>query len=137
MKIEFLEDGSDDCPLIRVYGTDPAEFSSFHGTAQHLAQMESGSSLLQELTGFRGVSGCTLTLLSGARDIGVSRIGTSLNFEWTLTSGKWLLVAGLIEPFLIMRREGAHQWLCGREARYGLDIGGIAILIVNSRSGIW
>jgi len=55
LNIEFLEDGSDDCPLIRIYGTDPTGFSSFHGVAQQLAHTQGSSFMFHALPGFHGV----------------------------------------------------------------------------------
>jgi hypothetical protein len=48
-----------------------------------------------------------------------------------------LLVAGLIDPFADEAHLGSCQWLSGREARFGLDRGTIAVLLSCSNHGNW
>ncbi len=136
MKIEFLEEGSADCPLIRIYGTDPAEFSSLLNAVKELASAEGKNCSVHELPGFHTVSNYTLSIISSSKDKGVRRIsGTS--FVWVLTPAKWLLVAGLIEPFALSPRDETYQWLSGNEARHGLNLASISVLLSCSRDGHW
>ena len=136
MEIEFLGKDSEDCPLIRIYGTDTAHFSSLHDEVLSLAQAAKRECLVNRIPGFYPVSGCTLAMFS-SHDEGVQQMGRELKFSWTLSPIKWSIVAGLIEPFRYGPSEGTYQWLSGREARYGLDLPSISVLLSYSDDGRW
>ena len=122
MDIEFLKEGSADCPLVRIYGTNPQEFSSLADAIKELARAVGNECAVHELPNFHGVSNCTLSVISSSKDEGVRQLsGTS--FVWALSPSKWLLVADLIEPFSGRACDGLHQWLSGPEARYGPNRG--------------
>jgi len=136
VKIEFLQTGSQDCPLIRLFGTDSSEFQALHDA---LAQLASGAMITCELTkvpGIGAISDCRLVLDVSARDEGVSQ-STPTDFRWGLTSESWGLAAGLAEPFATTPRTDTFQWLAGGEAQYGLNVGNIAVLISCSVDGRW
>ena len=136
MDIEFLKEGSADCPLVRIYGTDQKEFSTLLAAAKELATAEGKSRAAHEFPDFRPVSNCTLSLISASTDEGVRQIA-DMSFVWALTPAKWLLVAGLIEPFTLKPCDGSYQWLSGKEARHGLNRGPISILLSCSQDGHW
>ena len=137
MNMEFLKDGSEGCPLIRIFGTDRDEFSSLHRVIMLLASGEVKACRADEINGLPIIGDCVLTLTASAQDEGVSREGHTSNFIWKLTPKKWSVVAGFIEPFLSDPRLGSFQWLAGKEARHGLDVGAIAILLSHSNNGQW
>jgi hypothetical protein len=135
MNVDFLEEGSMDCPLIRIYGANTSEFSLLHRSVQQLAGAEDTSCPIHKLPGF--YSDCRLTAFSSAVDIGIRKIGKELIFDWTLTPNKWSFIAGFLEPFALGSGVGAFQWLSGKEARQGLDGGEISLLVINSDDGRW
>lgn len=137
MQLEFLATGSINCPLIRIYGTDPAGFRSLQLTVQQLAIQESITCALHELPEIRAVAGCGLTMIASSANAGIRRIGAASRFEWELVPAKWSVVAGLIEPFARGLTNEAHQWLAGKEARFGLDVGTVSVLVSNSDDGRW
>jgi hypothetical protein len=137
MELEFLKEGSPDCPLIRIYGIDQAEFSSFHGAVQQLTDAAGKKCSVQEIPGFHAVDDCALTMISVSSNAGVRQIGKALRFEWALTPAKWSIVAGLVEPFAFDLMVGTHQWLSGKEAHFGLDLGTISLLVAGSADGRW
>jgi hypothetical protein len=47
------------------------------------------------------------------------------------------LVAGLLEPFITTKQSDIFQWLSGKEAIHGLDVGEISLLITSSPTGQW
>jgi len=108
MKMEFLESGAADCPLIRISGNDvdpclrlKVAFGQLHsGTAHEI--------VLSDLPGIDPVSGCRLTAKAGKWDRGVLVVDENA-FEWVLTPSTWDNVAGLIEPFC--SHAGGYQWL--------------------------
>lgn len=137
MRIEYLDEGAVDCPLIRIYSAEPQSFFQlvrlfrelYCGMVQHIA--------VHEIPGFEAVGGCTLTVAVGQRDEGVHRRDSGQDFEWVLTPSSWETVADLIEPFSTPRDIHIHQWLAGKEARFGLDDSEISVLISNSKDGRW
>lgn len=111
MKLEFLPDGSDACPLIRVYDFDRAEAARLFAALSALAARERERIAVHDLPGAEPISECRLFLRTGARDRGVVQLPGPASFECVLTPGSWNNVAGLVEPFLIGK--GGYQWLVG------------------------
>lgn len=137
MQIEFLQEGSADCPLIRIYGTNPAEFSLLLRAVQPLAKFEGEKCSLHELPGFHSVSSCELNMVASGRNEGVHRLRNLLKFTWVLTPTGLATVAGFIEPFTTKPKQEIFQWLSGVEAGQGFDVGSIAVLISYSADGSW
>jgi len=136
MKVEYLENGSQDYPLIRIYGTRQTEFLSLLQAVRDVAAVIGKRSAIHEISGFDAVSNCMLTIVSSSVDEGIRQISAT-NFSWTLTQEKWRLVSGLIEPFASQICDGSYQWLSGKEARYGLNRGAISVLLSCSPDGHW
>src|SRR5437870_1878238 len=109
MKLEFLPDGSDDCPLIRVYDMDSTEVAQLFAALSALASRERESIAVHELPGMETISECRLLLRTGSRDRGMVQLRGSAIFECVLTADSWDNVAGLTEPFLNGNR--GYQWL--------------------------
>jgi hypothetical protein len=132
MQIEFLEAGSQDCPLIRLYGIGREPISSLYREVTRLASNQGEHCEVHKMVEFRALSECALTLFSSTDNESVRRIGRSLIFQWRLTPDGWLNVAELIEPFIKNPTEGTHQWLSGNEPS-----GDIAVLLSYSTDGHW
>ena len=137
MKIEFLEEGSADCPLIRIFGTVRHQFVALHSETLKLGQGLGLRCVLHELPDFAGVDGCAFSAVSSSADQGARRASKAPQFVWGLTPRMWMIVSGLIEPFALAPRIGAFQWLGGPEAGHGLDVGEVNILLSCSQSGSW
>jgi hypothetical protein len=136
VKIEYLHEGSSDCPLIRIYGDDVAAVAELHRAIGQLADGTARKVAAHELPGFQGVGGCTLTLAAEAEDQGILVLGLR-QFRWVLANSSWSKVAGFVEPFAKKMEHHGHQWLCGREARQGLHVCHISVLISSSIDGHW
>ena len=137
MDLDFLEEGSRDCPLIRIYGTDYDDHCRLTRAIADIAAGTVQRLPIQELPGFGADPNFELILRTAAKDEGVSRHGQSLHFVWALTPGKWRIVEGLARPLADFEIEGCYQWLAGPEARYGLDVGSVSVLLSNSHDGHW
>ena len=122
MKLDYLKDGSDDYPLVRLYEFRSAEIqrlrqlfeSLVNGAAEHIALDEVES-----------VDGTRLTFTRAARDRGVVQSGPQ-SFDVVLTPEGWQRCIGLLEPFC--EPSSGYQWLCD-------DVGGIRLLL--SHAGDW
>jgi len=112
MKLEFLERGSPDCPLIRLYEFAAKESYNLRRIALQLARGREQTVLFHEQPGVISIGSCRLTLHQGEEDCGVSEFGAR-NFKWVLSKVGWFQVAGLIRPFSKGATVG-FQWLSER-----------------------
>lgn len=125
MKIEFLHDGSDDSPLIRMYPDDPVVSHQFFRAFERLADGSVQEVSLTDMPGVEPLDGCRLIAQVGRRDKGVVRKEGN-EFSWVLTPETWDNVAFLIESFCNPGNHG-YKWL--------QQSGDIQVLI--SRDGCW
>jgi hypothetical protein len=125
MKLEFLESGAPDCPLVRLYEFDANEAYNLHRIVLQLAGSSEQTVLFHEQPGVLPIDGCQLTLHQGEKDRGVSKLGPR-NFKWMLSTTGWFQVAGLIKPFTRTGSSG-FQWVSDR--------GQIRVLLSND--GRW
>lgn len=127
MILEFLQDGSSDRSLLRLFDFSPAEACELQRACVDLA----GGARRQFDTAtlpVMAVNHCQLMLLAGERDLGVLNNGNN-RFECVLTPETWDNVAGLVEPFCTSTSPG-FQWLWG-----GWEQSGISLLLSNT--GEW
>ena len=125
MKVEYLADGSNDCPLIRLYEYNQSEVQRLRELIRELATGVRESAPLQNESWVVPVEGCCLNLLRGSRDRGIRQV-LLLNFECVLSSIGWSNVEGLLDPFCDSDTNG-FQWLT--------HDGRISLLI--SQNGQW
>lgn len=137
MRIEYLHEGSPNCPLLRFYGNDLQDFSILRQRFKELGSGALPHVGIHDLPGFQAIRGCTLTAKVGQKNEGVSQVGPGQDFEWVLTRDSWETVRELTEPFLELRKAHLHQWLAGKDARFGLEDSRISILLSNSEDGRW
>lgn len=109
MKLEYLADGSDDCPLIRLFEFTPAEVQELRKLVRSLASGERQSVTLQHEAWAEPIGGCQLSLRRGNREQGVRQMEL-LKFECVLSSNEWSNVEGLLAPFCESDTAG-FQWL--------------------------
>ena len=122
MKLDYLKDGSDDCPLVRLYEFQSAEIQRLRQSFESLA---SGAADHITLGDVESVDGTQLTFTRAARDRGVVPSGPH-TFDVVLTPDGWQRCIGLLEPFC--EPSWGYQWLCD-------DVGRIRLLV--SHDGDW
>ena len=110
MKIEFLPEGSEVCPLIRLFDFDPSEAKRLVGIFTQLADGSLQSVVLTETSGFEPIAGCCLVLRVGEKNHGILAKGIG-SFECILEKSQWEQVVGLAEPFCSSSTRGNFQWL--------------------------
>jgi hypothetical protein len=125
MKLEFLKEGSQHSPLIRLYEFDQAEVAELRRLVQSLVAGSLQSVRLDNQAWVTPIGGCRLLLKLNTWDEGIRNIGP-LEFECLLTADRWSNVEGLLEPFGKANVMG-HQWLS--------EIGTVSLLI--SPDGTW
>ena len=122
VKLDYLKDGSDDCPLVRLYEFRSAEIQRLCQTFESLA---SGTTEHVAFDEVESVDGTRLTFTLAKRDLGVVRSGPQ-SFDVVLTPEAWQRCIGLLEPFC--EPSFGYQWLCD-------DAGSIRLLV--SHAGDW
>jgi hypothetical protein len=108
MKLEYLHEGSDHCPLIRLFDFTRGEAAQFALVTADLAARRIQRMALHELSFIRSVGRCQLTLCIDARDAGVKRISQT-DFECRLTVDGWDEVTDFVGPFVA--GSSGYQWL--------------------------
>ena len=97
MKLEYLSDGSAECPLIRLYEFNRSEAKQLRQLVKSLVNGDNERIALQNEMWVEPIGGCSLDLRVGTRNDGV-REEQPLRFECVLTRAGWSNVEGLLEP---------------------------------------
>jgi hypothetical protein len=84
MKVEFLNDGVPDCPLIRLYSFTQNEVVNLQHALNKLANEKLDQFAMHKQTGSESIDHCELNLLTGIRNQGVQKTGTR-TFDCILT----------------------------------------------------
>jgi hypothetical protein len=109
MKLEYLPDGSDMCPLVRLYEFDMASARRLHDAFCSLASGSLQRVRLEEIVSVESVDGCRITFTCGLKDSGVVQTAQR-EFDVVLSAQGWTHTAGLAEPFVEGSLAG-YQWL--------------------------
>jgi len=109
MKVEYLPDGSPDCPLVRLYGFTTDDAISLHRVCCLLAEGATAQIVLTDQDWVEAVGDVSVVLRAENREGGMSESGPG-EFSWVLNASSWGRVAGLVEPFAQQHR-GGFQWL--------------------------
>lgn len=109
MKLEYLFEGSDDCPLIRIYGGVPKDYSHLIGIIDDLLNERKKSIYLNDKKTYKPINDMKLEFVLSSTNIGITEVANS-DFKCSLTKEGWSKVRQLILPFLNEHRS-MHQWL--------------------------
>jgi hypothetical protein len=110
MKLEFLETGSPDCPLIRLYAFDSAEVLHFRAIIHSFSDGTCKRYDLHHDRNIEALGGCRLTFQLHDRDLGIVRRAQS-TFDCVFTMEGWRQIEGLLGPFCESATPGHYQWL--------------------------
>ena len=108
MKLEYLESGSQDCPLIRLYEFEPSEASLLRDAFGRLADGAVDDIDLAAEPYVMSIAKCRLRLCRGKRNTGIKR--SKDGFECVLSSEGWLEARDKTTPFCKAGHVG-YQWL--------------------------
>jgi hypothetical protein len=112
MKLDYLAEGSDLCPLLRLYDFTSGEAQQLRSEARRLASASSRVLAVHDLPFVEGGQDCRLTWCLTDTDRGVVAHGASV-FTCELSASGWAHVVSLIEPFAHLPQKGFFQWLIG------------------------
>jgi hypothetical protein len=126
MKLEFLADGSQGCPLIRLFGFTVPEIERVQRLVGHLAVGDLERFAIHELPFVEPIENCELEFVVTRWDQALAGDVNRNRFSCGFTAGTWDNVAGLMEPFV----EGAtgFQWLAGLPGE---------IQLLLTQGGLW
>jgi hypothetical protein len=122
MNIEYFHEGSDDCPLILIYGTEQGSWRALQEGIRSLLEGKIKDLAIHELSGFVPIDGCQLVAKLGTWNSGIKRIGAGNIFECVLTKIWWDNNEGLIDPFSTKTGVGGFQFLEAGSGNIGLII---------------
>lgn len=113
MKIEYLSDGSEDCPLVRLFSFEAAEVAELRAACRALHDGSADRYRLGSIQSLESIGECELTLEAGARDRGLVLRATWDNVERPLepfeerdaTGYQWLDSIG--DASLVISRNGS------------------------------
>ncbi|MFA9479998.1 hypothetical protein ACERK3_17095 [Phycisphaerales bacterium AB-hyl4] len=125
MKVEYLKDGSPDCPLVRLYNFTAAEAQQLQAACNQLASGQVACFILHAQAWVESIGDFRLALATGPRDEGFVAEPQPNVFKWILRRQSWDNIHGLIEPFTVESQ--GFQWLD--------ETGDTSLLL--SRDGRW
>ncbi len=111
MKLEYLPDGSIDCPLLRLYEFTETETAELRAKVAELAQGSSISIALHDLNFVTPIGDCELILIVADDDQGILASDSDSLFMCMLSQETWEQIAGLIESFSKSGGLSGYQWL--------------------------
>lgn len=124
--LEYLHEGSEDCPLVRLYNFERSDVVALRDLCRALAAGRMQEVSLENQTWVNAIGGCSFVLRASRFDLGVNipKSGTPLVMEYS--DEGWRAVAEKIAPFF---RDGFgdFQWLTNE--------GDVNVLL--SRDGLW
>jgi hypothetical protein len=126
MKIEYFAEGSEDCPLILIYGDDPETAAQLREQVAALAEKRVQHVAVHEIPGFESVGDCLLFFSVGRSDWGTHPLRAKNEFSCELDPVSWENIVGLLEPFTQRMDHDGFQWL---DSSYG----GMTIIISTFR----
>lgn len=117
MKLEFLSDGSPDCPLVRIYEFTSPEIGLLASLCRRLANEEIKVFSLSEVPNVEAVGDVHLSFQLSDTDRGLLQ-PRATTFELVLSAESWRTVVDLMSPF--HRPTLGYQWLWERSRQPSL-----------------
>jgi hypothetical protein len=109
MKIEYLVDGYEHRPLVRLFHFVPQEVNQLRQFCNELAYGRAVEIALPEKPWIEAIGGCKFWWRAGSKDVGVLQPAPGDPFELTYSSEAWLEVEEKLSQFVDCR--GGFNWL--------------------------
>jgi hypothetical protein len=127
MKIEFLPDGAEACPLIRLYDFRPAEVRTLCEVCIDLAEGCRSDFALHDQLWVESIGACRFFWCANDKNFGVKLPRDGKEFVLLLSGEAWREVEGKLQSFAGDWTFGGFNWLTNE--------GDVEVLI--SHSGGW
>ena len=125
MKIEFLADGAEACPLIRLFDYEVGEVAKLRDACRGLADGQIAEFVLHDQPWIEQVAGCHFIWRTASKDLGVTLPAPGEPFVLSFSGEASREVEGKLLPFA--EGSGGFNWLTNE--------GDINVLL--SESGEW
>jgi hypothetical protein len=125
MKVEFLEEGSPDCPLLRLFDYRTDEVKRLCEVCDQLAEGKRVEFVLHDQPWVEAIRGCRFLWRISKKDVGVRLPAPGEPFVLEFSDEVWREVQDKLRPFA--DGSGGFQWLTNE--------GDVNVLI--SFSGLW
>lgn len=125
MRLEFLPDGADECPLLRFCRWRDHDVTRLRQCAEQLAAGQTRQIKIHTLPFIEPVGDISFTWMADPWDRGVSLPNDRRSFVMQLPAESWAGVASIIRPF--ERNRAGFDWL--------LPVTEVSVLL--SWSGQW
>ncbi len=106
MKLDFLPDGAEECPLLRFHDWAEGEVAALRGAAEQLGLGEATTIAVDRLPFVEALDGIRFDWIVDSWDRGVRLPGASRHFVMKLPADDWRGVADVIRPF----EKGGSRW---------------------------
>lgn len=119
MELEFLPDGSRDCPLLILSPSVPKEAKLLYQAIRDMDSVSGTYLHIHTLPFISPIEGCQLSAQISGQDLGVIPtntldvflLETKNHFNWKLTRQSWEYVLALLHPFTTKQDAKGYQWL--------------------------
>lgn len=119
MELEFLPDGSMDCPLLIMSPSVPEEAKLLYQAISDMVSVSGTTLDIHTLPFISPIEGCELSAEISGQDLGVIPTNTldvflsetQNHFNWKLTRQSWEYVLALLHPFTTKKDSKGYQWL--------------------------
>lgn len=126
MRIQHISSGSQDCPLIRIYGTDISSLRPLKKAFDQLAEGSAHEIAIDALASFESIDGVHLKAKADQLNQGVVRSGDN-SFVVALKKPCWAELATLVNALIAEGR--GYQWLD--------ESSEVSLLLTLSDDGWW
>jgi hypothetical protein len=106
-----LNEGTPDCPIIRVSSDDSTAYTRLHDAVVQLSLESIGDVDIDDLPGIVPIEGCRVSAIATKWNQGLMPTGNANEFKWRLTANTWDNVAALLEPFCSGDSRHGFQWI--------------------------
>lgn len=128
MKIDYLPDGSPDCPIIRFFDFTAEEASALMERFRSLSMTGSPSFSTKDLPFVRSLDETTIEFLVNAQDVGLLSAGDRV-FHCIGSAAMYREMTELMEPFSKDIDPNTFQWIN--------ELSDISLLLTSSKNGSW
>lgn len=132
MKVEFVPDGSPECPLLRIYDYNDAQINAMRWVVAGLSTATDISSVSEKFE----VDEVGMLSFSMRLGLGNGAFFDKGHVEWTGDQEYWLEIAALMDEMLVVSQSrNRYQWLSGPMAYY--ESQGVSVLLTELQGGQW
>jgi hypothetical protein len=109
VNIEYLEGGTEDYPLIRIYGDEPDSVKLLMASISDLVNGKIKQKCINDINGFNSINDCQFSIEVSSKQEGVIKTNSN-SFKCLLPKDDWQTAYMLLEP-LSKKAQVGYQWI--------------------------